>query len=250
MERSDIRKLDTELDINFPEPHPAVVDRSWRILIAAASEDSGNLASELPRYGHKIAAVDTGIMAMKLFDRADILLLDPDLPDFDGFEVCRSIRARDTMPIILVTDRDSELDCVLGLRSGADDYLARPFGIRELIARIDSVMRRARPEPCDKPPAVRCGSLQIDNATREVVVQGRRIALTRKEFDLLGMLARRPGIVVPRHQILREVWDGSWSRHTLDTHVSSLRMKLGSSDWIVAVRGIGFKLIPPATIAP
>ncbi|WP_441342969.1 response regulator transcription factor [Nocardia sp.] len=230
--------------------HISVVDRSWRILIAASSGDCGGLARELPRFGHQVATVDTGRMAMKLFDRADLLLLDPDLPDFDGFAVCRSIRARHALPIIVVTDRTSELDCVLGLRSGADDYLARPFGIRELVARIDSVMRRACPDPAEEEPSVtRCGALRIDDATREVAVGGRPVALTRKEFDLLCLLSRRPGVVVPRQQILREVWDGSWSQHTVDTHVSSLRAKLGSSDWIVAVRGIGFKLMPVSEIA-
>lgn len=221
-----------------------MVERSWRILIAAGSDAVGTLDSELPRYGHQVATVDTGRMALKLFDRADLVLLDPDLPDYDGFEVCRSIRARHPVPIIVVTDRDSELDCVLGLRSGADDYLARPFGIRELVARIDSLMRRACPQAESAPPATRCGALRIDAAAREATLHGRQLTLTRKEFDLLLMLSRRPGIVVARKQILGEVWDGSWSQHTVDTHVSSLRAKLGASDWIVAVRGVGFKLMP------
>ncbi|MGW4245276.1 response regulator transcription factor, partial [Nocardia sp. NPDC004722] len=208
------------------------------------------LIQELPRYGHQVATVDTGRMAMKLSDRADLLLLDPDLTDFDGFAVCRSIRERHTVPIIVITDRTSELDCVLGLRSGADDYLTRPFGIRELMARIESVMRRACPDPRVEAPSVtRCGSLRIDDMAREVTLYGRSIVLTRKEFDLLSLLSRRPGVVVPRQQILSEVWDGSWSQHTVDTHVSSLRAKLGSSEWIVAVRGIGFKLMPVAAIS-
>ncbi|MRH90112.1 response regulator [Nocardia sp. SYP-A9097] len=248
MESNELRQV--ELEASFPDIHFSVFERSWRILIVARTEGCGGLVQELPRYGHQVATVDTGTMAMKLSDRADLLLLDPDLPDFDGFAVCRSIRARHAVPIILVTDRTSELDCVLGLSSGADDYLARPFGISELVARIDSVMRRACPElPVESASVTRCGSLRIDEAAREIDVHGRPIVLTKKEFDLLCLLARRPGVVVPRHQILREVWDGSWSHHTVDTHVSSLRAKLGSSDWIVAVRGIGFKLMPIAEIS-
>ncbi|MET9214928.1 MULTISPECIES: response regulator transcription factor [unclassified Nocardia] len=244
MRSSDLRETDIDLAPSFPEPRHMMVERSWRILIAAGSDAVGTLDSELPRYGHQVATVDTGRMALKLFDRADLVLLDPDLPDYDGFEVCRSIRARHPVPIIVVTDRDSELDCVLGLRSGADDYLARPFGIRELVARIDSLMRRACPQAESAPPATRCGALRIDAAAREATLHGRQLTLTRKEFDLLLMLSRRPGIVVARKQILGEVWDGSWSQHTVDTHVSSLRAKLGASDWIVAVRGVGFKLMP------
>ncbi|MEV0063715.1 response regulator transcription factor [Nocardia sp. NPDC050718] len=244
MRSSDLRETDIDLAPSFPEPRHMMVERSWRILIAAGSDAVGTLDSELPRYGHQVATVDTGRMALKLFDRADLVLLDPDLPDYDGFEVCRSIRARHPVPIIVVTDRDSELDCVLGLRAGADDYLARPFGIRELVARIDSLMRRACPQAESAPPATRCGALRIDAAAREATLHGRQLTLTRKEFDLLLMLSRRPGIVVARKQILGEVWDGSWSQHTVDTHVSSLRAKLGASDWIVAVRGVGFKLMP------
>lgn len=245
MRSTELQETDTELAPNFLEPHLIAVERSWRILIAAGSDAVGTLDSELPRYGHQVATVDTGRMALKLFDRADLVLLDPDLPDFDGFEVCRSIRARHTVPIIVVTDRDSELDCVLGLRSGADDYVTRPFGIRELVARIDSLMRRVRPSD-GGPSATGCGPLRIDELTREATLHGHPLALTRKEFDLLLMLSRRPGVVVARKQILGEVWDGSWSQHTVDTHVSSLRAKLGASDWIVAVRGVGFKLMPRA----
>ncbi|MFD4354225.1 response regulator transcription factor [Nocardia sp. NPDC058518] len=246
MRSSELKEADTELAPNFPEPHLIAADRSWRILIAAGSDAVGSLDSELPRYGHQVATVDTGRMALKLFDRADLVLLDPDLPDFDGFEVCRSIRARHTIPIIVVTDRNSELDCVLGLRSGADDYVTRPFGIRELMARIDSLMRRVSPQPESGRTTTNCGALRVDEGAREATLHGRALALTRKEFDLLLMLSRRPGIVVSRKQILGEVWDGSWSQHTVDTHVSSLRAKLGASDWIVAVRGVGFKLMPRA----
>ncbi|MFC9665224.1 response regulator transcription factor [Nocardia sp. NPDC127606] len=244
MRSSELKETDTELAPNFPEPRLVAVERSWRILIAAGSDAVGSLDSELPRYGHQVATVDTGRMALKLFDRADLVLLDPDLPDFDGFEVCRSIRARHTVPIIVVTDRDSELDCVLGLRSGADDYVTRPFGIRELVARIDSLMRRVSPQSENGASPSGCGALRVDEWAREATLRGRPLALTRKEFDLLLMLSRRPGIVVARKQILGEIWDGSWSQHTVDTHVSSLRAKLGASNWIVAVRGIGFKLMP------
>jgi DNA-binding response OmpR family regulator len=130
---------------------------------------------------------------------------------------------------------------VLGLRAGADDYLVKPYGFRELIARMEAVMRRAQPQPAAS-TVVSYGPLSIDASRREVSLDGRLIDVTRKEFDLLYLLASYPQVVIPRKRLMHQVWGDSWSRRTVDTHVSSLRNKLGSSRWIITVRGVGFRL--------
>ncbi|BDH13446.1 response regulator transcription factor [Streptomyces hygroscopicus] len=200
-----------------------------------------SLVHSLRRHGHSTSSVDTGGQAFEAYMHADLVLIDLELPDLDGLEVCRQMRAVSAVPIIVVTARATELDRVLGLQAGADDYLAKPYGLRELLARMDAVMRRAKPQ---QPPAstLTRGPLCIDARTREVWVDDRLVDTTRKEFDLLYLLASRPGEVIARQQVVQEVWGNSWSRRTLDTHVSSLRGKLGSSDWIITVRGVGFRL--------
>ncbi|MGQ0776079.1 MAG: response regulator transcription factor [Pseudonocardiales bacterium] len=202
-----------------------------------------SLTHGLRRHGYDAHSVDTGTHALKIHHRADLVLLDLELPDLDGLEVCRGIRAACDTPIITVTARGTELDRVLGLQAGSDDYLVKPYGFRELMARIEAVMRRARPQP----PAVRTishGSLQIDSGTREVRLDNRLINVTRKEFDLLHLLACQPETVVSRKQLMFKVWDTEWTNvsRTIDTHVSSLRNKLGASSWIITVRGVGFRL--------
>lgn len=182
-------------------------------------------------------------MALKEHHRCDVVLLDLELPDVDGLEVCRSIRAVCDTPVLAVTSRDSELDRVLGFQAGADDYVIKPYGAPELLARMSAVMRRARP---GRPAGshTQMGPLTIEQDTRSVLLHGRPVPVTLKEFELLLLLASRPGTVVPRRQILQQVWqdtDVQRSR-TIDTHVSSLRRKLGSGSWIITVRGVGFKL--------
>lgn len=176
-----------------------------------------------------------------VYEDADLVLLDLELPDLDGLEVCRGIRSANDIPIIAVTARGTELDRVLGLQAGADDYVVKPYGFRELMARMDAVMRRARP-PANAPHVVSRGPLRIDVGSREVSVDGRIVDVTRKEFDLLYLLAAQPDTVIPRKRVIHQVWGDSWSRRTVDTHVSSLRHKLGCSDWIITVRGVGFRL--------
>jgi DNA-binding response OmpR family regulator len=201
-----------------------------RVLVVdadAACADS--LVTQLRRHGH---------------EDADLVLLDLELPDLDGLEVCRALRAVSRVPVIIVTARASELDCVLGLQAGADDYVAKPYGLRELMARIEAVMRRAEWQPAAA-REIRHGRLHIDVGSREVLVGDEEVALTRKEFDLLCLLASHPDTVIPRKQLLQQVWGDSWSRRTVDTHVSSLRGKLGDSGWIVTVRGVGFMLGNP-----
>jgi DNA-binding response OmpR family regulator len=172
----------------------------------------------------------------------DIVLLDMALPDRDGIEVCRELRRRGDVPIIAVTARGEERDRVLGLRSGADDYVVKPFGMAELSARIEALMRRAR--PAAPAPMVRSGGLIVDVHARRVTVDDREIALTRKEFDLLAALARQPGGVVTRDQLFAEVWHTTWlgSVRTLEVHVASLRGKLGDPRLVETVRGVGYRL--------
>jgi DNA-binding response OmpR family regulator len=197
----------------------------------------------LRRHGYDADRVETGTDALKAFRRADLVLLDLELPDLDGLEVCRGIRAASDTPIIAVTERGTELDRVLGLQAGSDDCLDKPFGFRELMARIEAVMRRVRP----RTPGQRIiahGPLYIDSGAREVSLNDRLIAMTRKEFDLLHLLASQPETVVPRTRIMSEVWNDDWTKtgRTIDTHVNSLRNKLGDSRWIITVRGVGFRL--------
>ncbi|MFE6721737.1 response regulator transcription factor [Streptomyces albidoflavus] len=202
-----------------------------------------SLVQGLCRHGHRAQSVSTGAEALRTHRNAELILLDLDLPDMDGLEVCRSIRAVAETPVIAVTAHDSELDRVLGLQAGADDCMVKPYGFRELVARIDAVMRRVRSQYAPE-QVITWGPLRVDTGTREVRVDGRSVALTRKEFDLLRLLLVQPETVVSRKQLMTQVWDDSWSHpgRTIDTHVSSLRSKLGSSTWIITVRGVGFRL--------
>ncbi|MGW2492246.1 response regulator transcription factor [Streptomyces sp. NPDC001606] len=228
-------------------PQPAANEGALRVLVvendARAAE---TLLKGLVRQGHSTQRAATGAEALRAHQDADLVLLDLDLPDLDGLEVCRSIRAISDLPVIAVTARDSELDRVLGLQAGADDYMVKPYGFRELLARMEAVMRRARPRPA-APRIIHHGALRIDASARVATLDGRRVDLTRKEFDLLHLLASQPGKVVPRRQIMAQVWDDAWSPQgrTVDTHVSTLRGKLGSSEWITTVRGVGFRLGHP-----
>jgi len=208
----------------------------------AASAET--LIRGLERHNHDAQSVETGADALRAYHRADLLLLDLELPDIDGLEVCRGVRSACDTPIIAVTKRGSELDRVLGLQAGADDYLVKPYWFRELMARIDAVMRRAAgPRTAHVAGPVERGPLHIDPARREVRLRGHVVGLTRKEFDLLGLLASRPDAVFSRQELALRVWDGNCteSSRTIDTHVSSVRNKLGSGTWIVTVRGVGFR---------
>ena len=221
---------------------PPGASPTWRVLVVESNVgDLEALARGLRRHGHEVLPVQTGDDALATFAEADLVLLDLELPDLDGLEVCRSMRAVGDIPIIAVTGRGTELDLVLGLQAGADDYVVKPYGFRELMARMGAVMRRAhRGGPGAQ--VLSRGRLRIDPNSREVRVDGLSVDLTRKEFDLLFLLASHSDAVVPRQQIMHQVWGDSWSRRTVDTHVSSLRNKLGCADWIITVRGVGFRL--------
>ena len=174
---------------------------------------------------------------------ADLVLLDVRLPDIDGFAVCRELRTRSDVPIIMVTAKGEEIDRVVGLELGADDYVVKPFGLRELVARIRAVSRRTSAPPEARETLV-AGELEVDVPARRATLAGRELQLTLKEFDLLALLASEPGVVVDRQRILREVWDTTWygSSKTVDVHVAALRKKLGDPTLIETVRGVGLRL--------
>ena len=203
------------------------------------------LVAGLRREGYDVSRVATGEDALEA-SRADLVLLDLRLPDIDGLDVCRRLRERSRVPIIVLTARGEEADRVVGLELGADDYVVKPYGLRELIARIRAVMRRAASSP-DSGGALRAGELEVDERSRRATLGGREIELTPKEFELLAALARDPGAVVSRQRLLAEVWQTSWygSAKTIDVHVAALRKKLGDPGWIETVRGIGFRLHAP-----
>jgi DNA-binding response OmpR family regulator len=208
------------------------------------------LVAGLRREGFDVERVATGRDAL-VAPQPDLVLLDLRLPDMDGYDVARELRARSRVPIIMVTARGEEIDRVVGLELGADDYVVKPFGLRELIARINAVTRRAS-EPrwnagpdADAPATV--GALTIDRRRHAVTLSGAPVALTPKEFALLALLAADPGAAVDRRRIMEEVWGSRWygPAKTIDVHISSLRRKLGDPGWIETVRGVGFRLRAP-----
>jgi DNA-binding response OmpR family regulator len=198
---------------------------------------------ELRRMGYTVDIARTGSEALLLHRRADLVLLDLELPDIDGLEVCRAIRAAGNTPIIALTNRDTELDRVLALQAGSDDCIGKSIGRREFIARIEAVLRRSVPRPASN-QSIAMPPLHIDTESRMVFLNGEVVAITTKEFDLLHLLATHPGTVVTRRELMAKVWETDWpaSSRTIDTHVRSLRRKLKSNEWIVTVRGVGYRM--------
>ncbi|MFB7998709.1 response regulator transcription factor [Streptomyces sp. NPDC056002] len=212
------------------------------------------LSAVLARHGFDVTHARSGEEALRaLVPEADVfgvVLLDLGLPDQDGYEVCGKIRKRTATPVIMVTARSDVRSRIHGLNLGADDYVVKPYDTGELLARIHAVSRRSVP---DEPSAsaedgLRLGSVHIELPTRQVSVDGSVVQLTRKEFDLLALLAQRPGVVFRREQIISEVWLTSWegTGRTLEVHVASLRSKLRMPALIETVRGVGYRLVAPA----
>jgi two-component system response regulator RegX3 len=235
------------------------------VLVLIVEDDASiaaPLAKGLTREGLDVERLTRGEAAIDRLRAAgpqpDIILLDLGLPDVDGFDVCRRLRADSDVPIIVVTARGEEVDRVIGLELGADDYIVKPFGFRELVARIRAVARRRGPRTdgdTSSPngaerhgpgtgPVTTVGTLLVDRRTRRVTIDGDSVSLTPKEFDLLAFLADDAGAVRGRQQLLEGVWDPHWygPTKTLDVHVASLRKKLGDAGWIETVRGVGFRL--------
>jgi DNA-binding response OmpR family regulator len=221
------------------------------LLVEADMPTADELAHELRGQGFSVDVADTGADVLTIRTRPDLILLGLELPDLDGLEVCRRLRAKCQIPIIAMSGKDSELDRVLGLQAGLDDYVTKPLHCGELVARIDAVMRRVRPpavgiipRQSQRADTIAHGSLRISLRTREVEVDNRPISVTRKEFDLLALLASEPGEVFSRKRIMSKVWndESSLGSRTIDTHIGTLRAKLGDRSWVVTVHGIGFRL--------
>jgi two-component system response regulator RegX3 len=210
-----------------------------------------SLRRGLTRYGFEVDWVTTGAAALAHPEPYDVVLLDLGLPDTDGLDVCKALRERGDVPIIVISARSDETDRVVGLELGADDYVSKPFGVREVIARIRAVMRRTQPRTevsatgGSAPAPDRYGSrLTIDRKAARVRLDGEEVALAPKEYDLLAFLTEEPGALMSREQIMEAVWDANWfgPTKTLDVHVAALRRKLTGAITIEAVRGVGFRL--------
>ena len=212
----------------------------------------------LRRNGFEPVVARTAAEALDAAERVDpaLVLLDLNLPDGDGSDVCRTLRKESDVPIVMLTARGTEMDRVLGLELGADDYVVKPFSSRELISRIRAVLRRSRRDLDGQPEPIVIGDLAIDPGARSVSLSGEPVKLTRKEFDLLAELARHAGQVVSREELMSRVWDVNWfgSTKTLDVHIRTVRRKLGddSADprFIETVRGVGFRLLTPEEGSP
>jgi two-component system, OmpR family, response regulator RegX3 len=221
-------------------------DHGMKVLVV---EDEDAIAvplqQGLEREGYEVSRVATGRAALDAA-QVDLVLLDLRLPDIDGLDVCRQLRARSDVPIIIVSARGEEVDRVVGLELGADDYVVKPFGLREVVARIRAVTRRAR-EPSAGVDRLVIGSLVVDVEAHRVTLDDDLLDLTPKEFDLLALLASEPDVAVTRQRVMAEVWNTEWygSTKALDVHVASLRRKLRDPGWIETVRGIGFRLHQP-----
>ncbi|HEY6426432.1 MAG TPA: response regulator transcription factor [Acidimicrobiales bacterium] len=199
----------------------------------------------LRREGFRVLLAPDGEQGLALFGQEApwIVILDVGLPGAkDGFEVCREIRAKSSVPVLFLTARDDEVDRILGLELGADDYIVKPFSPRELVARVRAILRRTREGP---PPqeVVTVGDLEVDLRRREVRRAGEVVALTTREFDLLAFLANNVGLALSRQQLLDGVWGSDWygDERTVDVHVAQLRKKLGPELPLATVWGVGYR---------
>jgi DNA-binding response OmpR family regulator len=223
-------------------------------------EDEASIASFVALYlknaGYNVKTAGNGSEALSQAAAGDVslIILDLMLPDIDGIEVCRRVRKTSDVPILMLTARDEDVDKIIGLEVGADDYLTKPFNPRELVARVKSILRRAAPERKDRESAqIRHGELSVDAGRREVRVGEEEIQLAPKEFDLLWELLDHRGLVLTRDQLLERVWGYTFAgdTRTVDVHVRQLRRKLGDASPIVTVWGVGYKVAPaPAVKEP
>jgi two-component system alkaline phosphatase synthesis response regulator PhoP len=216
-------------------------------------EDEASIASFVSLYlknaGYAVKTAGTGAEAMQhvTADVPALIVLDLMLPDVDGIELCRRVRQRWDVPILMLTARDEDIDKIIGLEVGADDYLTKPFNPRELVARVKSILRRAAPERRERESDVlRHGDLVVDAGRREVRVGEHEVQLAPKEFDLLWELLDHKGLVLTRDQLLERVWGYTFAgdTRTVDVHVRQLRRKLGDASPIVTVWGVGYKVSP------
>lgn len=214
-------------------------------------EDEENLASlvqaYLEREGYSVLLVGSGSEALRVLERQPVRLvvLDLALPDIDGLEVCRQIRARSSVPLVMLTARDEEADRLAGLEVGADDYIGKPFSPKELVARMKAVLRRAEPQTEEE--LLVLGDVVLRRSAREVSVAGESVELRAKEFDLLAYLMQNRGAVLSRDLLLERVWglDYAGGTRTVDVHMAQLRRKLGRPELIRTIRGVGYKAVQP-----
>jgi len=215
-------------------------------------DDEPNIADlvelYLAREGYRVRKASTGEAALAAAERERprLVVLDVGLPDMSGLEVCTQLRAASNTPVIFLTARDSEVDRVLGLELGGDDYLTKPFSPAELVARVKAVLRRSDGPGGTAADVVQIGEVAVDRGRREVRVRGEAIAFTAKEFDLLQFLAERPGRALSRQQILDGVWGYDWygDARTVDVHIAQVRKKVRDTVAIATVRGLGYRLDP------
>ena len=202
------------------------------------------VAAYLERAGFRVVCEHTGERGLEAVERLDpsVVVLDLALPDLDGLEICRQLRAGRPVPILILTARDEEVDRIIGLELGADDYVTKPFSPRELVARVRAVLRRAEPAP-EETGTIELGDVRLDRRRRQVAVAGSPVALRTLEFALLAELAENAGQVVSRDALLERVWGLSFAggTRTVDVHVAQLRKKLDRPDLIETVRGIGYR---------
>ncbi|MGI6604432.1 MAG: response regulator [bacterium] len=212
------------------------------------------LRYNLEKEGYSVLSVQDGAEAIEMAKREkpDLVLLDLMLPVVDGLEVCRRLRQSSNVPILMLTAKREETDRIVGLELGADDYLTKPFGIRELLARVRAILRRTRGyEELGPSQRITVRGLVIDPERHEVIVRGKKVELTLKEFELLSFLARNPGRVFPREELLERLWDYEFlgDSRTLDVHIRHLREKIevdpSNPIYIKTVRGVGYKLEVP-----
>ncbi len=221
-------------------------DRARRIvLIEDESAIATSIAARLRAEGFAVDVAADGPGGVELCGRVhpDLVVLDLMLPGYDGIEVCRRIQKDRPVPVLILTARDSETDVLVGLGIGADDYMTKPFSMRELVARVGALLRRVERSGERGPGPLQVGQVEIDSAGRRVSVSGRAVHLTPLEFDLLVRLSSSPGTVLSRDQLLADVWgygDGSGAR-TVDSHIASLRRKLGSGI-VRTVHGVGYSV--------
>ncbi|MFD6950704.1 DNA-binding response regulator [Nocardiopsis sp. TSRI0078] len=224
-----------------------------RVLVVEDEESySDALSYMLRKEGFEVAVAPTGTVALETFDRtgADLVLLDLMLPGLSGTEVCRTLRQKSNVPVIMLTAKDSEIDKVVGLELGADDYVTKPFSSRELVARIRAVLRRRGEDEVVLPAALEAGPVRMDVERHVVTVRGDNVQLPLKEFELLEVLLRNAGRVLTRMQLIDRVWGADYvgDTKTLDVHVKRLRAKIeedpGNPRYIVTVRGLGYKFEP------
>ena len=222
-----------------------------RVLVVEDEDSiSEPLAYMLRKEGFEVSVAENGLAGLAAFDRdgADLVLLDLMLPGLSGTEVCRELRTRSAVPVIMLTARDSEVDKVVGLELGADDYVTKPFSHRELVARIRAVLRRQGGGPAEEGAALEAGPVRMDVDRHLVTVSGQAVQLPLKEFDLLELLLRNVGRVLTRAQLIDRVWGSDYvgDTKTLDVHVKRLRAKIepdpATPKHLLTVRGLGYKL--------